>query len=157
MTVKPNSRIYRQVRILDPVCAVDNVTDVLVIDGKIEQVGNNLGYDAESVEVMEGDSLILGPGLVDIYSISGEPGYEERETLESLAGAMEAGGFSRTAILPNTSPVMDNPATCAFFGGKGEGFIFSVLPVGSVNQWLERGGDCGVGFFGGGWGSGFYG
>ncbi|AUC59658.1 subgroup IIa dihydroorotase [Cyanobacterium sp. HL-69] len=118
MTVKPNSRIYRQVRILDPVCAVDNVTDVLVIDGKIEQVGNNLGYDAESVEVMEGDSLILGPGLVDIYSISGEPGYEERETLESLAGAMEAGGFSRTAILPNTSPVMDNPATCAFLEAR---------------------------------------
>lgn len=119
MTVKPNSQIYRQVRILDPVRAVDDITDVLLIDGKIDQIGQNLDYDDPSAEVVEGESLILAPALADIYSSSGEPGYEDRETLVSLSEAMRAGGFSRGAILPNTNPVIDNPATCALIESRG--------------------------------------
>ncbi|MGY6529365.1 MAG: dihydroorotase [Cyanobacterium sp.] len=137
MTVKPNSRVYRQVRILDPVCAVDDVTDVLVMDGKIEQVGNGLDYDADGVEVMEGNGLILAPALVDIYSSSGEPGYEERETLLTLGRAMEAGGFSRGAILPNTNPVMDNPATCAFMESRGRGLSSHFYLWGALTNGLK--------------------
>ena len=55
----------------------------------------------------------MGPGLTDIYSHSGEPGFEDRETLESLMQAAAAGGFTRVAILPDTSPPVDNLAGLA--------------------------------------------
>jgi dihydroorotase len=53
---------------------------------------------------------VLMPGLVDLYSHSGEPGHEERETLESLIKGARAGGFVEIAILPDTEPVIDDPA-----------------------------------------------
>jgi dihydroorotase len=53
---------------------------------------------------------VLMPGLVDLYSHSGEPGHEERETLESLMKGARAGGFVEAAILPDTEPVIDDPA-----------------------------------------------
>jgi len=118
MTVKPNSQIYRQVRILDPTSAVDTVTDVLIVDGNIQQINSHINYDSDDIEVIEGKDLILAPGLVDLYSHSGEPGYEERETLDSLSKSALSGGFSRGGILPNTLPVVDNPATVALIRGK---------------------------------------
>jgi dihydroorotase len=48
--------------------------------------------------------------LVDLYSHSGEPGHEERETLASLIASATAGGFTRVAILPDTLPPLDHPA-----------------------------------------------
>jgi dihydroorotase len=62
--------------------------------------------------------LILGPGLVDLYSHSGEPGFEDRETLRSLQQAAIAGGFTRLTLLPNTTPALDNPAGLAWLQDK---------------------------------------
>jgi dihydroorotase len=50
------------------------------------------------------DGQSAAPGLVDLYSHSGEPGNESRETLG------QAGGFTRLGILPNTEPAIDHPA-----------------------------------------------
>ncbi len=116
--MKSKSQIYRQVRILDPISTVDTITDVLIVDGNIEQISPNLNVDTNNVEVIEGKDLILAPGLVDLYSNSGEPGYEERETLDSFSQSAMAGGFSRSAVLPNTMPVVDNPTTVAFIKSK---------------------------------------
>jgi dihydroorotase len=57
--------------------------------------------------------LILGPGLVDLYSHSGEPGFEERETWSSLLEAGATGGFTRLTILPDTAPPVDNASGLA--------------------------------------------
>ncbi|MFM6402409.1 MAG: dihydroorotase, partial [Planktothrix sp.] len=64
-----------------------------------------------NTQIINSEGLILGPGLVDLYSHSGEPGFEERESLNSLLNAAAAGGFTRLAILPNTIPAIDHPAT----------------------------------------------
>ncbi len=57
---------------------------------------------------------MLGPGLVDLYSQCGEPGFEERETLASLSAAAQQGGYTRVGLLPSTQPAVDNPASLAF-------------------------------------------
>ncbi|MBL1210038.1 dihydroorotase [Geminocystis sp. GBBB08] len=109
MTVK-NRQLFQQVRILDPVSAIDQVSDILLEQGVITDIRDSIIPDDEQIEVIDGNNLILAPGLVDLYSSSGQPGYEERETLKSLAEASQAGGFTRVAILPNTNPVIDNPS-----------------------------------------------
>jgi dihydroorotase len=50
----------------------------------------------------------LGSGFIDLYSHSGEPGFETRETLLSMLEAAAAGGFTRLCILPDTMPSLDN-------------------------------------------------
>jgi dihydroorotase len=105
------SELLQQVRLLDPVSDTDRIADVLLVDGVIQAIADPLSdYPAET-EVRDCRGLVLAPGLVDLYSHSGEPGFEERETLQSLLQAAAAGGFTRLAILPDTNPAIDNPAS----------------------------------------------
>lgn len=112
------SELFQQVRVVDPVSEVDRIADVLVVEGEIQQIGDRISEYPSDLEIRDCQGLILGPGLVDLYSHSGEPGYEERETLESLSQAAAAGGFTRIAILPDTNPPIDRPAVLSFVRSK---------------------------------------
>ena len=100
--------LLQQVRVLDPVSGTDKIADVLIADGIIKSVADKILDFPEDTLVQNCQGMVLAPGLVDLYSHSGEPGFEERETVESLMKAATAGGFTRLAILPNTLPPVDN-------------------------------------------------
>nr|WP_228037497.1 dihydroorotase [Nodosilinea sp. LEGE 06152] len=102
--------MIQQVRVLDAVTQTDQVVDVLVQDGVVTEIASSITVIPASAEMITGQGKILLPGLVDLYSHSGEPGHEPRETLESLLAAGQAGGFTRLGILPDTEPAIDNPA-----------------------------------------------
>ncbi len=104
--------LLQQVRVLDPTTATDQVADVLLEGGQICAIAPQLEAPAHATR-RDARGWVLGPGLVDLYSTSGEPGFEERETLASLSQAALAGGFTRVTLLPNTHPVLDTPATLA--------------------------------------------
>ncbi|KOP23884.1 dihydroorotase [Hapalosiphon sp. MRB220] len=112
------SELLQQVRIIDPVSGTDQVADVLIDAGYIQSVTNNISDLPQETHIRDCRGLVLGTGLIDLYSHSGEPGFEERETLSSLLEAAAAGGFTRISILPDTSPVIDNPAVVAQFWEK---------------------------------------
>lgn len=105
--------LLQNVRVLDPVSEIDRIADILITEGQIAAIAEKITEFPADTEVRDCQGLILGPGLTDIYSHSGEPGFEERETLESLMQAAAAGGFTRVAILPDTSPPVDNLAGLA--------------------------------------------
>lgn len=105
-----DAQLIQQVRVLDAVTQTDQVADVLVRDGVVEAIAPSIDVIPASAEMMQGQGKVLLPGLVDLYSHSGEPGHEPRETLESLLAAGQAGGFTRLGILPNTEPAIDHPA-----------------------------------------------
>ena len=105
--------LLQNVRVLDPISETDRIADILITEGQIAAIAEKITEFPADTEVRDCQGLILGPGLTDIYSHSGEPGFEERETLESLMQAAAAGGFTRVAILPDTSPPVDNLAGLA--------------------------------------------
>ncbi len=109
--------LLRQVRLLDPVAQTDQVTDVWLEAGQIRAIAANLEAP-ETVQIQEAEGLVLAPGLVDLYSHSGEPGFEERETLDSLSEAALAGGFTRLTLLPDLRPALDHPAQIAQITAK---------------------------------------
>lgn len=111
-------RLLQRVRVLDPLSDTDRIADVLIAGDRIEAIEAHFDSIPQDASVLETEGLILAPGLVDLYSYSGEPGHEERETLASLIAAAKAGGFTRLAILPNTIPPVDNPATLALLQQK---------------------------------------
>ncbi|MEH2455985.1 dihydroorotase [Nostoc sp.] len=107
------TELLQQVRVIDPVSEIDGLFDVLIADGYIQAVASRISDISSDTQIRDCQGLVLGTGLVDLYSHSGEPGFEERETLLSLLQAAAAGGFTRVSILPNTSPAIDNPALVA--------------------------------------------
>ncbi|MEC4811726.1 MAG: dihydroorotase [Scytonema sp. PMC 1069.18] len=107
------STLLQQVRVIDPVSGIDQIADVLIDNGYIMSVSTTISDIPNDTLVQDCHGLVLGPGLIDLYSYSGEPGHEERETLLSLMKAAAAGGFTRINILPDTSPAIDSPAIVA--------------------------------------------
>ncbi|MDB9340182.1 MULTISPECIES: dihydroorotase [Cyanophyceae] len=105
--------LLQQVRIIDSELETDKIADVLIADGKIQAVAPQISDISSDTQIKDCRGLILGTGLVDLYSHSSEPGFEERETLSSLLQAAAAGGFTRVSILPDTSPAIDHPAIVA--------------------------------------------
>ncbi len=107
------AELLQKVRVIDPVSEIDEIFDVLIADGYIKEVASHIADIHPDTQIRDCQGLVLGPGLVDLYSHSGEPGFEERETLLSFLQAATAGGFTRVSILPDTSPAIDNPALVA--------------------------------------------
>jgi dihydroorotase len=105
-----------QVRLIDPLAKTDRTADLLIEDGVIRAIADTLPPpdSSDDTYIIEGNGLIAAPGLVDLYSRSGEPGHEERETLQSLRRSAAAGGFTRVTILPTTTPALDTPASVAW-------------------------------------------
>lgn len=86
--------------------------DLLIHGERIERIGQGLA-DGEAEVVVARDWLAL-PGLVDLHAHLGEPGHEERESLETGLAAAAAGGFTHVVAMPDTDPPVDNPATARF-------------------------------------------
>ena len=106
--IRKTMELLQQVRIIDPVQQGDQLADVLIINGKIEAIADQItDYPTQAV-IINQSGLILGTGLVDLYSHSGEPGNETRENLLNLAQAAAAGGFAQIGVLPDTMPLIDN-------------------------------------------------
>lgn len=107
--------LFKNVRLLDPTSGLDAQGDLLARDGLIAQIApGGLDIQPEHADVIEGSQLCLAPGLVDMRVRFGEPGGEHRETMASGCRAAAAGGVTTLALLPDTNPVIDDPAMVEF-------------------------------------------
>jgi dihydroorotase len=104
------NQLFQQVIVLDTISQTERVANILVIDGVIEEVSATTQLPTD-LTIIPAQHLILAPGLVDLYSHSGTPGHEERETIESLLLSAKAGGFVHVNILPDTLPALDRASS----------------------------------------------
>ena len=68
-------------RVMDPASGHDAIADVLLADGKVQQVGANL--EASGAETFDATGLIVAPGFIDMHVHLREPGFEHTETRET--------------------------------------------------------------------------
>ncbi|WP_017654093.1 dihydroorotase [Fortiea contorta] len=129
------TELLQQVRVIDPVSETDQIADVLITDGNIQAVASQITDISPDIQIRDCRGLVLGPGLVDLYSHASEPGFEERETISSLLQAAVAGGFTRISILPDTSPVIDHPALVAQLQRRGGERISRHNNLPQLNIW----------------------
>jgi len=98
-------------RVLSPEDNLDGILDVRIEDGVIREIGPNLVGEADETLDLRGS--VVAPGFLDLHVHMREPGGEASETLESGLAAAVAGGFTSVATMPNTKPVIDQPALVA--------------------------------------------
>ena len=87
----PSRTLFRHVRLVDPRSGHDGVTNVLIEDESIQDVGRELTGGGRT-QVIDGEGLVMAPGLVDLHAHLREPGFEHKETVETGSRAAEAGG-----------------------------------------------------------------
>lgn len=106
--------------------------DIYLRNGKIQKIGKNLSADA-SVRKLESKNLHVSAGWMDIGTQLGEPGFEIRETLETLTAAAHAGGYTTVASLPNTKPVIQNRSEVEYLRQRGTALGLELLPTGALS------------------------
>ncbi|MDX1579202.1 MAG: dihydroorotase [Gemmatimonadota bacterium] len=128
-------------RVIDPSQGLDEVRDVLVLDGRIESMGRGIA-GPEDAERIAADDLVVAPGLIDVHVHFREPGGEHKETIRTGAKAAAAGGFTTVWAMPNTDPPLDDPAAVGYvrqearrWARRGEGGA-RVSPVGAASLGL---------------------
>lgn len=105
--------LLRGGRVLDPSRNLEEMADVLIVDGKIESSGERIGTP-DSAEIIDCSGLVVSPGFIDVHCHLREPGREDVETIATGARAAAAGGFTAVCAMPNTDPVTDNQAAVGF-------------------------------------------
>lgn len=92
--------------VIDPAQKLNQLSDVLLTEGKISQVGVNLSFQA--VQVLDCTGLWITPGLIDAHCHLREPGSEHKETIATGTRAAARGGFTTVVAMANVNPVPDN-------------------------------------------------
>ena len=107
----PAELLIRGAHVLDPRTDLDEPHDILIRAGTIAELGSpgSLPAPAEG-EVIDGAGKHAFPGFVDPHVHLRAPGQEYKETIETGTAAAAAGGFCAVLAMPNTSPVVDDPA-----------------------------------------------
>ncbi len=120
-------------RVVDPASGLDGVADILVSEGKIARVDKDIA--SEGAEILDVSGMIVMPGLIDMHVHLREPGFEEKEDIESGSAAAAVGGFTAVACMPNTEPALDNDAVIAEVVKKAaEIGLCRVYPIGAVTK-----------------------
>jgi dihydroorotase len=96
-------------RVADPVGGRIRTGSVLVKKGIIEEIAWQKKVRTD-LPVLAADGLLLAPGFIDIHTHLREPGFEEKETIETGTDAATAGGYTSIVCMANTDPVIDDPS-----------------------------------------------
>ena len=77
--------------------------DVLIIDGKIAEIGIEL--NKKDVEIIDANGLTLMPSFIDTHAHFREPGLTHKEDIESGSKAAAKGGYTGVCLMGNTNPI----------------------------------------------------
>src|SRR5687767_6521274 len=137
MSVRP--LLIRGGRVIDPSQQLDEVVDLLLVDGNVAQFGKSVQHDG--AELVDAGGCIVCPGFIDLHVHLREPGGEHKETIATGSRAAAAGGYTAVCATPNTDPPIDDPASVGYVRAAGlRAGGARVYPVGcvSVGQKGER-------------------
>ena len=105
--------------------------DILISEGKIVKIAKSIEID--SAQVIKIENLHVSVGWLDSSVSFGEPGYEERETIEHGALVASKSGFTDIILNPNTDPVLDKQTDISFVKLKSKNATCSIHPLGALS------------------------
>jgi len=127
----------RQVKIIDHRSPFHNKSvDVLIKKGIISKIGRKLSKPNSITEWNQSNSHI-SIGWFDIGTQIGEPGFEQRESLESASRAAAAGGYTGLACFPNTNPCLHSKSEIQYIYNNTTDSAVEILPIGALSKFCD--------------------
>lgn len=129
------SLLIENAHCVDPSQELDRIARILIVDGVIQSIDPSDGDLPSGVERLEATDLMLLPGLVDLATELREPGFEEDETIESIAHAALAGGFTTLVCTSSANMPLDSAAAIQFVRQKAADLgLVNLHLLGSVSK-----------------------
>jgi dihydroorotase len=107
--------------------------DILIENGIITKISNTI-KNPQNYQEIKFDNLHISQGWFDTSVCFGEPGFEDRETIENGLLTAAKSGFTAVAVNPNTFPVADTKSTIEYMKNKATGSATSLYPIGCFTK-----------------------
>jgi len=131
--------VFKNFRIVDE--ARDFLGGLVVEDALIQDIvdaGNAPDGDIVIDGRAFGGSAVLMPAFIDLHAHFREPGFPEKETLESASLAAAAGGFATVVCMANTKPVIDTIDKARALKARSDALgLIDLYPVLSLTKNME--------------------
>ncbi|MFC0604330.1 dihydroorotase [Winogradskyella pulchriflava] len=111
----------------------NETVDILIEKGRIAKISKRISNPNNYREIKL-DNLHVSQGWFDSSVSFGEPGYEERETIDNGLKTAAQSGFTAVALNPNSNPVIDSYADITFVKSKAQNKATSLYPIGALTQ-----------------------
>lgn len=118
-------------RILNPATNMDEIADLLIVDGRVDAIEKEIITEADRVVDAEGKYVM--PGFIDLHVHFRDPGLTHKEDIFTGMDSAAHGGFTSVFAMPNTKPVADHAEVIQYVHDKAkEGNCIHVYQVGAI-------------------------
>jgi len=129
-------------RVINPFTDTDAILCIYAENGIIRQVSAENELDEACLhadKTIDARGMTIFPGLTDIHCHFRDPGWPEKETIETGCKAAIAGGVTTVVCMANTNPVCDNPDTIRYILDKASEQPIQLLQNSAVTIGLGKG------------------
>jgi dihydroorotase len=136
MTFNSKALLIKNGRIIDPAQQLDEIADLLVVDGRIAGLGKSIqNLPHKEYKIIPADNMVICPGFIDLHCHLRQPGNEDKETIATGSRAAATGGFTTICCMPNTKPPLDNQEIINYVNNVAiHDSIIRVLPIGCITK-----------------------
>ncbi|QHI35585.1 Dihydroorotase [Kordia antarctica] len=113
-----------------------STNDILIENGVITQIATSVD-NPHKYDIISLENLHVSQGWFDSSVSLGEPGFEERETIENGLKTAAKSGFTAIAVNPNANPIADTKADIAFLKSNALGNAVDLYPIGALTTKSE--------------------
>ncbi len=114
--------------------AIENSKIMHIKSSDSATLSGDFGIKEHEFEIIEGENKFISIGWLDIGTHSGDPGYEERDTLLTTAASAAAGGFTDIALMPNNNPTTATKASINYILNTTKGLNVHFHPIAAVSE-----------------------
>jgi len=109
--------------------------DILIENGIYKKIEDSIS-DTDA-QIIESNGLQISQGWVDLKADFCDPGFEQKETIESGLNAAAAGGYTHVFVTPNTHPPVDGKSQVDYLLKNSEFHTTQLHPIGCVTEKRE--------------------
>ena len=126
--------ILQNSKIIDKSSPFDGQTkDILIENGMIASIEDSIQTTSEDI-LLNFNNLHVSQGWFDSSVCFGEPGFEDRETIQNGLKTAAKSGFTHIALNPNNSPIIDNKSAVEFLTSKAQHTATCLYPIGAFTK-----------------------
>jgi len=127
------STLIKSARIVDPDSKANLQKKNIFIDD--EGIIQKIGTESPRADLtIEGKDLHVSIGWFDMKANFNDPGFEQKEDLQTGRMAAAAGGFTEVALIPNTHPVIQSKNDVKYIQSGNKTKLVQLYAIGAVTK-----------------------
>lgn len=123
------SILFQGLKLITP-SGVQEAQDFIFHDGELLPISDQNDFNPS--KTVDASKMMASKGWVDLRCMVGEPGFEYKETVDSLCETLISSGFSSAVILPNTNPVLQSKNEIDFVLNRAKKYPLDLRVQGAV-------------------------